>query len=110
MERDSRTPKGGKDKSKKDSHHFDEEQMRGLSAVGSHLMEQAERLIEAKMGKTINNYDVFDQQPPQAPVGTPPNTHAAYTSVFRRMQTQSERDPRPDAKRRRFMDQLGKYE
>jgi hypothetical protein len=83
--------------------------MKGLSAVGQHLMERTNEMIEARMSKTFNDYSAFEAPRPQPPTGAPPTDPVAYTSVFKRMQ-QSERDPRPAAKKMRFIDQIGKHD
>jgi hypothetical protein len=97
----------------KSSHHFDKEQMRGLSAVGKHLMDRAEEMIEARMadfGQGTNNMSAFQAQYPSPPAGPPPNPSQmrGYSgTVFKRLGTAA---PEKESKRVKFMDELGKYE
>ena len=98
-----------KAKKDKDSHHFDTEQMKGLSAIGEHMMSRTKDLIEAHMGSANNNSSPFQILPPTPPQGAPPTLRGfTANSVFQRIS--DPKDSERDAKKIRFMDALGKHE
>ena len=93
---------------KKDAHHFDNEQLKGLSAIREHMMARTQDMIEAHMG-AANNSSPFQIMPPAPPQGQPPSLRGFQAdSVFRRIN--SSKDNERDAKKTRFMDELGKHE
>jgi hypothetical protein len=107
----SGTGKGNQEKSKADSHNFDKEQLRGLSAVGQHLMERTEELIEARLAQSSSyptmNISAFGAQP-QPPSGPPPPAQRGYSSVFKRMSPDGRSGD--SAKKMRFMDKIGQFD
>jgi hypothetical protein len=96
-------------KKDKDAHHFDTEQMKGLSAIGEHMMSRTKEMIEAHMG-SVNNSSPFQiMPPPTPPQGPQPSLRGfAANSVFQRIS--DPKDSERDAKKIRFMDALGKHE
>ena len=96
-------------KKDKDAHHFDNEQMKGLSAIGEHMMSRTKEMIEAHMG-SINSSSPFQSMPPTPPSGVAPLALKGYAanSVFQRIS--DPKDAEREAKKNRFMDALGKHE
>ena len=93
---------------KKESLHFDQEQLKGLSAMGQHLMDRTSDMIEAKMAKGFYSNDSLSAFEPKPPTGVPPVEIKAYKGVFKRLDLA--KDAAPAAKKSRFINQIGKHE
>ncbi len=93
---------------KKGSLHFDQEQLKGLSAMGQHLMDRTSDMIKAKMAKGFYSNDSISAFEPKPPTGVPSMEIKAYQSVFKRLDFA--KDAAPAAKKSRFIVQIGKHE